>query len=156
MPIHVSHVYLWQWGGRIVKMMMKMEWFDEYKCKPPGSLWPPGASSRNLAFVFSCMSVHVSAECFLVIPYHVNQRSRAQKAHKKYLLFASFVTTHDSRPIPLRLVCQRGVSHWCGLSSPSSTAGVTIYFWIVVYSFFKDLTDGGGAWKNHSGREIKV
>jgi len=34
--------------------------------------------------------------------------------------------------------------------------GVTIYFWIVVYSFFKDLTDGGGFWKNRSGREIKV
>jgi len=33
---------------------------------------------------------------------------------------------------------------------------VTIYFWIVVYSFFKDLTDGGGFWKNRSGREIKV
>ena len=42
----------------------------------------------------------------------------------------------------------------------SSAAGATIYFWIVVYSFFKDLTDGGGgggAWKSRSsGREIKV
>ena len=38
----------------------------------------------------------------------------------------------------------------------SSAAAVTIYFWIVVYSFFKDLTDGGGFWKNRSGREIKV
>ena len=42
----------------------------------------------------------------------------------------------------------------CGYSF--SATGVTIYFWIVVYSFFKDLTDGGGFWKNRSGREIKV